>query len=214
MNVTKEKMPLRNVLYAFSLENEAPDAAVLDDFVRKYPEYADELTDFAVEMIMDAASNHQNIVSEAVGGRISPSVSRAMSRFENRLFEVRRMQGLTTKDTSAQSTMVQNPFAVLDRTAFRVLVNGLHANSLFVSRLRDREIDESTMTEGFKRRVADELTAPLDLVTAHFSGEAQIERRQFYKAEEKPEVSRKISFEEAVRNSGLTEEQQHYLLTL
>jgi hypothetical protein len=214
MNVTKEKTPLRNVLYAFSLENEAPDATVLDDFVRKYPEYADELTDFAVEMIMDAASDHHNIVSEAVGGQISPAVSRAMSRFENRLFEVRRMQGLTTNDTSAQSTEIQNPFAVLDRMAFRVLGNSLHANSLFVSRLRDREIDVNTMSAGFKRRVADELNAPLDLVTAHFSAEAQIERRQFYKAEGKPEVSRKTSFEEAVRNSGLTEEQQHYLLTL
>jgi hypothetical protein len=214
MNATKEKMSLRNVLYTFSLETEAPDAAVLDDFVRKYPEYADELTDFAVEMITDAASSHQNIVSEAVGGQISPSVSRAMSRFENRLFEVRRMQGLTTNDTSAQSTEVQNPFAVLDRSAFRMLVSSLHANSLFVSRLRDREIDVNTMSAGFKRRVADELNAPLDLVAAHFSAEAQIERRQFYKAEGKPEVSRKTSFEEAVRNSGLTEEQQHYLLTL
>jgi hypothetical protein len=213
MNVTKEKMPLRSVLYAFSLETGAPDAAVLDDFVCKYPEYADELTDFAVEMILDAASDHQNIVSEGVGGRISPSVSRAMSRFENRLFEARRIQG-RTRDTSAQSTTVQNPFAVLDRTAFRVLVNSLCANNLFVSRLRDREIDVSTMSAGFKRRVADELNAPLDLVTAHFSAEAQIDRRQFYKAEKKPEVSRKTSFEEAVRNSGLTEEQQRYLLTL
>jgi 1,4-alpha-glucan branching enzyme len=70
------------------------------------------------------------------------------------------------------------------------------------------------MSAGFKRRVADELNAPLDLVTAHFSAEAQIDRRQFYKAEEKPEVSRKTSFEEAVRNSGLTEEQQRFLLTL
>lgn len=211
MNVLKERMLLQNVLYAFSLENEAPDAAVLDEFVHKYPEYAGELTDFAVEMVMDAALDHQGIASEGDAGRISPTVSRAMSRFENRLFEVRRNQSPTSRDTP---TSVQNPFAVLDRTAFRALVNGLHANNLFVSRLRDREIDVNTMTEGFKRRVADELGAPLELVAAHFAAEAQIERRQFYKAEEKPQVSRKTSFEEAVKNSGLTEEQQSYLLGL
>jgi hypothetical protein len=214
MNVLKEKMPLRNVLYAFSLENEAPDAAVLDEFVRNYPEYAGELTDFAVEMVMDAAFDHQDIASEGDGGQISSAVSRAMSRFENRLFEVRRNQTATSRDTVTRSTSVQNPFDILDRTAFRALVNGLHANNLFVSRLRDREIDVNTMTEGFKRRVADELSAPLDLVAAHFSAEAQIERRQFYKAEQKPQVSRKTSFEEAIRNSGLTEEQQSYLLAL
>lgn len=211
MNMLKETTPLQNVLYAFSMENEAPDAAVLDEFVRNYPEYACELTDFAVEMVMDAAFDHQDLASEGDAGQISPAVSRAMSRFENRLFETRRNQSPTSRDVPIS---VQNPFAVLDRTAFRALVNGLHANNLFVSRLRDREIDVNTMTEGFKRRVADELSAPLELVAAHFAAEAQIERRQFYKAEEKPQVSRKTSFEEAVRNSGLTEEQQSYLLGL
>lgn len=214
MNVHKETTPLRDVLYAFSLENRAPDASVLDEFVRKYPEYAGELTDFAVEMVVDAALDHQDISSEGETGRISPAVSRAMSRFENRLFEVRQSQLLRSTATSTRSTSVQNPFTVLDRTAFRALANRLHANNLFVSRLRDREIDVNTMSEGFKRRVADELSAPLDLVAAHFSAEAQIERRQFYMAEEKPQVSRKTTFEEAVRNSGLTEEQQSYLLAL
>jgi len=214
MNLHKEEIPLRDVLYLFSLEKEAPNATVLDEFVRKYPEYAGEITDFAVEMVMNVAFNHRDIAGESDASRISPTVSRAMSRFENRLFEVRRNQSLASRDASPRSTNVQNPFEVLDRTAFRALVNGLHANNLFVSRLRDREIDVNTMTEGFKRRVADELSAPLDVVAAHFSAEARIERRQFYKAEEKPQVSRKTSFEEAVRNSGLTEEQQSYLLAL
>lgn len=214
MNVLKERTPLQNVLYEFSMENEAPDAAVLDEFVRKYPEYAGELTDFAVDLVMDTAFNHQDLASKGDAGQISPAVSRAMSRFENRLFETRRNQSSASRDASTRSTNVQNPFEVLDRSAFRALVNGLHANNLFVSRLRDREIDVNTMTEGFKRRIADELSAPLELVAAHFSGEARIERRQFYKSEEKPQVSRKTSFEEAVRNSGLTEEQQSYLLAL
>lgn len=214
MNVLKERTRLQNVLYAFSMEDGAPDAALLDEFVRNYPEYAGELTDFAVEMVMEAAFDHQALASKGDISQISPAVSRAMSRFENRLFETRRNQLPAARDASPRATNVQNPFEVLDRTAFRALVNGLHANNLFVSRLRDREIDVNTMTEGFKRRVADELNSPLDLVAAHFSAEARIESRQFYKAEEKPHVSRKTSFEEAVKNSGLTEEQQGYLLGL
>jgi hypothetical protein len=35
-----------------------------------------------------------------------------------------------------------------------------------------------------------------------------------YKAEQKPETRRKQSFEEAVRSSGLTPEQQAFLLSL
>jgi hypothetical protein len=214
MNVIKRMTPLRDVLYAFSLEKEIPDAELLDVFVRKYPEYAGELTDFAVEMIVDAASGNQSAVTDAVELRVSPAVSRAMSRFQNQLFEVRHSQAAVKKIVPAQASTVQNPFTALDRTGYRALVKALHANNLFVSRLRDREIDANTISEGFKRRIADELKAPLDLVTAHFSAQAQIDRRQFYKAEEKPEASRKTSFEDAIRNSGLTEEQQRYLLSL
>ena len=50
-------MPLRDVLYALSLAKPIPDAEVLDDFVRRYPEYAAALTDFAIELAMDAVSS-------------------------------------------------------------------------------------------------------------------------------------------------------------
>jgi hypothetical protein len=38
--------------------------------------------------------------------------------------------------------------------------------------------------------------------------------RQHYKADEKPRVGGRVSFAEAVRDCGMTEEQQAYLLKL
>ena len=52
---SNSSMPLRDVLYSFSLAKSVPDAELLDEYVRSYPEYAAELTDFAIEMIIDAA---------------------------------------------------------------------------------------------------------------------------------------------------------------
>jgi hypothetical protein len=109
-----------------------------------------------------------------------------------------------------------NPFATLSRDEFRGFATRLGANNVFVAKLRDRQIKPDTISDGFRRRVADDLKAPLDVVVAHFvtKGGAPGSTRQFFKADEKPDASAQQSFAEAVRSSGLTEAQQQQLLSL
>jgi len=214
MNQANPITPVRDVLYEFSLAKTTPDAELLDEYVRRYPAYATVLTDFAVELIFDAALGEGDIALEPVEFAVSPTVSRAMSRFQNRLFAVGRSGAVAAKHISAQSTSVENPFTSLDRKGFRDLANRLHANTVFVAKLRDREIDSDTMTDGFRQCVADEAKAPLDLVAAHFAAHSEIRHGQFYKAEGKPIAAPKQSFQEALKTSGLTAEQQQYLMSL
>ena len=211
---SNSSMPLRDVLYSFSLAKSVPDAELLDEYVRSYPEYAAALTDFAVEMIIDGAGGDVDTEPKEIDQAISPVVSRAMSRFQNHLFAVK--QGGTTRAEriSVQSQVGANPFAALDRTAFRELAASLHANTVFVAKLRDCEIDAATMTDGFQRRVAEELKVPIDVVCAHFAGGPKVQGAQFHKSEVKPKATAKQSFKEAVRDSGLNEEQQRYLVSL
>jgi hypothetical protein len=70
------------------------------------------------------------------------------------------------------------------------------------------------MSSGFKQFVSDQMTAPLDLVIAHLAEQPSTHAGQFYKAEDKPRASQRVSFEDAVRKSGLTQEQQAFLLSL
>jgi len=213
MTATNTPTALRDVLYAFSLAKPIPDARLLDEFVRRYPEHAAEITDFAVELAIDAARGGDAGVLEAEPN-VSPAVSRAMSRFQNRLFALRQdeVSGSTTSATASSS--VENPFAALDRTAFRGLANRLDVSSLFVAKLRDRQIDPNTMTTGFRKRVANELSVPFDVIVAHFAVRSEAQPRQFYKAEQKPAAVPRQSFEEAVRTSGLTAEQQNHLMSM
>ena len=46
MNTSNSTAQLRDVLYAFSLAKPVPDAPLLDEFVKRYPQYAAEITDF------------------------------------------------------------------------------------------------------------------------------------------------------------------------
>ena len=206
--------PLRDAMYAMSLAKPIPDAELLDDFVRRYPQHADALTDFAIELAIDALMDRdteQDIPADP--DAISPVVSRVMSQFENRLYERRQAQA-ATPPTRAAAASVANPFASLDRAGFRALASRIDVNTAVLSKLRDRLIDPVTIPKGFRTLVADEMDIPEEMLTAHLFAVPEVaQARQFYKAEGKPAVTARQSFEQAVQNSGLSDEHQRRLLS-
>jgi hypothetical protein len=212
--VTAGPPGLREALYALSIAKNIPDATLLDDMVRRYPQFGAELTDYAIAIAIDALRD-EVVVAAAEAARdpfaSSPAVSRAMSRFHNRLHAV---CGSATA-LSTTSTEAVNPFASLSREEFRSFAKRLNVNSVFVGKLRDRQIDPDDLTPGFRQRVADDLRAPLDVVVAHFAAAQTVGARgQFFKADGQPTNGGRQSFEEAVRSSGLSEAQQAALLAL
>lgn len=217
MSQTLDATPhaLREAYYVLSTAQEVPDAKLLDDIVRRYPQFGQELTEFAIAIAVDALRGDR-VVEAAEAAidttAISPAVSRAMSHFQNQL------HAHTTRAPEVKSAHqfaeAANPFAGLSRSEYRAFAARLNANAVFVGKLRDRQIDPLTMTPGFQAHVAKELTAPLDVVVAHFSARQAAPTGQFFKAEGKPTAGAQQSFEEAVRNSGLSEAQQTFLLEL
>ncbi len=212
MNVS-DSTPLKDVLYAFSMAQPIPNAELLDDFARRYPAHAAALTDFAVSIVLDLARGEDEEAYQGIEPTVSKAVSRAMSRFQNKLFEVQ--QPRTGRATlAATQTAAVNPFSALDRKGFRHLAENLKCNSVFIQMLRDREIEPASIPPRFTQLISDELNVPMELVAAHFAAQSQVYGGQYYKSEEKPHASSRVTFEEAVKQSGLTEEQQRYLLGL
>jgi hypothetical protein len=205
---TAEGAPsLRDAMYELSLSGSVPDPGLLDEFVRRFPEHATVLTEFAISLALDTAGEIDNQPSESASTATSPGVSKAMSRFHNRLYAVR-------KSTAAPVRKPDNLFASLPRAEFRALAQRLNANPVFLIKVRDRQILPSTIPLGFQRRVADELQAPIDVVVAHFAAPSEVQPRTYFKGDQKPEATGMQTFEEAVRNSELTSAQQEYLLSL
>jgi hypothetical protein len=209
---------LREAFYVLSTAQDVPDAKLLDDVVSRYPQFGDELTEFAIALAIDALRSDRAVEAAEAAldpKLVSPSVSRAMSHFQNRRYAV--STGPATDQAEAIRPTVAdapNPFLGLPRDEFRAVAKRLNANAVFVGKLRDRQINPSTITPGFQRRVAEELRAPLEVVIAHFAAEQVPLRRQFFKAEGKPSTGGQQTFEEAIRSSGLTEDQQRSLLEL
>ena len=207
---------LREAFYMLSTTQDIPDAKLLDDLVRQYPQFGGELTEFAIAIAVDALRGDGVVeAAEAAADAsvVSPAVSRAMSHFQNRLHAM-TTGAAQPKDMSPNVPNAPNPFIGLPRTEFRAFAGRLNANAVFVGKLRDRQIDPATMTSGFRKRVADELKAPLEVVVAHFAAQQSAPAGQFFKADGKPSTGAQQSFEDAVKSSGLSEDQQRVLLGL
>ena len=203
--------PLSEVLYALALAMPLPDARTLEEYVRRYPQHADELTEFAVELALEPdADDVDETDHPAMDAAISPAVSRALSHFQNVAFELEKGSG------AGAAYAATNPFAALDRTEFRGFSSKLGVNNTFAMKLRDRLIQPETIVSrtGFCQTVAEGLGEPMDVMVAHFQAAPSMPTGAHYKADGKPAVMKRETFEEAVRNSGLTVEQQQLLLGL
>jgi hypothetical protein len=214
MNQMMTNTPLRDAIYAMSLAKPIPDAELLDEFVRRYPAHADALTEFAIELAVDALQHGDDDIDvPADPETISPMVSRVMSRFQNRLFEISQSRPKKVPARVASAPAL-NPFAALDRGGFRELAARLAMNTVLLSKLRDRLIEPETIPEGFCSYVADEMDEPAEVVSNHLCAPAEPpSARQYFKAEGKPDARRRQSYEDAVRGSGLSQEQQRRLLS-
>ena len=203
----------REALYALAMAENMPDAAVLDDIVRQYPQFSRELTEFAVELALESLVEGGVDEAAADPTTVSPAVSRAMSAFHNRLYALREAGGAAVAEPAPSYDVAENPFLDLDRGELRAVARGIGGNTMLVVKLRDRLIDPNTIPDGFKRRVSDKLEVPVEVLTAHLEASPTETRgsRQFYKADHRPRQGGRQSFVDAVRSSGLTEEQQRHL---
>ncbi len=145
-------------------------------------------------------------------GEVSLTVSRTMSRFQNRLHAVQTdsFSNQARENASTRSLhKVPNPFTQLSRDDFRDLAQRLGVNAVFVSKLRDRQIQASTIPAQFQGVLANEMQAPLDLVIAHLKavhGSSSKLRGISEFAQQ--------TFEEAIRSSGLSKDKQEALFSL
>lgn len=84
--MTNSTKDVSDVLYALALAMPVPDAKTLDEFVRRYPQHAEALTEFAVQLALDPGPYGDEDGDETQDGAVSPAVSRAISHFQDMSF--------------------------------------------------------------------------------------------------------------------------------
>lgn len=218
MITTRETSSESDVLYQFALSYHHPDVQQLDDFVRRYPGYADALTTLAIELALEHANSKEDetaVEAYQPDAETAAMLSRAMSRFQNRLYAVRAVQtAVPPEHLTKKAQATRDLFGWRSRDEMQRLSAKLDVSQLFLKRMRDREIRSDTLTDGFIHYVAQTMEEPQEDVALHFAGKPQIAAHQYFKSEVTPTAGLQLTFEEAVRSSGLTPEQQARLLAL
>lgn len=211
---SNERTPtkLRDAYYELSMSEGLPDPEMLDALIRLYPQYAGELTSFAVDLTVDRLSQDDNVAPEMLPV-MGAAASHAISAYHNTIYNLRKRAAADS--VAPPAAALENPFLRLDRAGVRAAALAIGANGTFISKLRDRVIDAATISQGFLKFLADALHIEAEGLWAHLSSDRTVSTEgQHFKADQKPVLGQKQSFEDAVRSSGLTEEQQRRLLSL
>jgi hypothetical protein len=216
--MSNPQQPLSDVLYWLSLEDTKPTAAIIDEYRVRFPGYAEEITEFALDLALDALVPETPTPDvKGIAGPPSSLVMQAISDFQNARYQVAhsKQDNVPFESSAEDAISIVNPFTSLDSDQFRALTLRIDANTVFVAKLRDRRIMPNTIPMGLTQIVAKELNVSTDVLIAHLSAKpAQAFSGVYYKAIDKPLIQIQETFDNAVRTSGLSAEQQERLLRL
>lgn len=196
MNTENFRLNEEEVLHAFSVEHQH-DRATLEHYLNLYPEHALALVECSIELMMDASHSGEEIQVSS-----DQVVDQAWQQFQAAM-------------GSAQGTAaVASPFAQLQPTAFKSMAKKLDISNLFLIRVRERAIDASTIPRSFIQKLAAELGATTDAVSAYLRSPPTMATSLSFRSNVTPEAVDQIPFDQAVETSQLTPAQKEALQAL
>ena len=215
--MSKSQQSLGDVLSLLALEAIKPTAALVNEYRERYPEYADAIADFALQLTLDALlPEPPEMEPECMAGPPSDIVMSAISNFQNLRFQVekgaRSIDAQPAQNAESGAPAV-NPYARLTPPEFRQLVRDFDVSTQFFLKIRDRQIIATTIPTGFTQHFARASKVDPAILIAHLAAQQSSSTSgKHFKATGKPVNKPQQSFEEAVRTSALSPEQQERLL--
>ena len=194
MTAENAKPNEEEVLLAFSVEP-THDGNTLQRYLKEYPEYSAALVACSIELMVAPTRSDEGVSASET------AVDRAWQRFQSAI-------------NAPDGTILTNPFAKLNPTAFRSLAKQLDVTNLLLVRLRDRAVDAATIPRRFVEKLATELGATADAVMAYLSSPPGMVSNHSFRSIGKPTVTAQISFEHAIETSQLTQAQQETIKAL
>jgi hypothetical protein len=209
MNPMKQEN-LESVLLEFHIEaGEQPKPSILDLYCRRYPQFARELTDYALEWLVDKAMEAVAPVEAVATAPSSPLVSRAISRLYDRI----REKEAGEKTVALAQARADSPFKGMPVLRKRAISKQLGIDMPLFAKFQNRLIDPDSVPSTFLSRLAKEVEHTVERLLGYLRLPVVVNAAADFRAEGKPAVGgAKERFEDAVRRSSLDEKQKQALL--
>lgn len=181
------------VLNAFTVEKNL-NADTLSLYLKRYPQFRESLIDLSIELL--TTPSFDKVPNEAAH---SEDTNKAWSKFQSML---------SPQDpASVVVSTIENPLSRLNKQDFRELATQLNISRLLLSQFRDNVILVATIPQKFLWLLADRLHISVEKLCQALDTPPTIASVKSFKASDKPNVCKKMTFDEALENSGLNEQQ-------
>ncbi|GAB1078755.1 MAG: hypothetical protein SStaBPW_06400 [Shewanella algae] len=184
------------VLDAFAIEDNL-NAETLAIYLKRYPQFRESLIDLSIELFTTPSFDEISTDVES-----AECAKLAWSKFQSML---------NPEDPAAVASSIDNPLYRLSKQDFREVAAQLGINRLLLSQLRDNAILVATIPQKFLVLLAVQLHVSVEVLRRALDAPPTVASGQRFKASGKPSVGKKVSFEDALASSGLSEEQQTVL---
>jgi len=169
-----------DVLEAFALEPEA-GKATLEKYLRNFPEYAEAILDFAVEI------SREDVV------RKEPLSARERALIETGW----------KKHVEAAPRPFANPFEVLSYVELGKIAEILEVPKQVLTALRDRLVVATSIPNRFAARLAREIRTEVDILMAFIASPPALSVSRSRKSDVKPRISARKTFEQVLTDAGV-----------
>lgn len=182
------EISLEEVLEAFLLEADS-GPATLQRYLREYPQFSDELIDLSSEIFQFSLVEEGELLDA----------------------DRTRIESVLAQFRSAASRAAQAALARLAPEKQRELSQALGVPRQVILAFVERGVVAGTVPGRFLARMADILRTSVQDIVAHLSQPPQRTVR-YAKAKDKPQEAGQVSFEQLLRDAGVSEEKALELL--
>jgi hypothetical protein len=204
MNEQTKRASLEDVLESYAIETrgENNNFVALRQWMEKYPEYAQELMDFAAERSLIGAS--QSEISEQ---EVVRHLERSRQTLEN--FLANRSQ---KTENSIESLTAAAQSIGMNKMKF---ASAIKLSLSLVMYLEKRRLQFATIPSQVIKRLAETLQTTEERIASYLDQQPDFAFNANFKAQERPEAAEQKDFAQAVReDQSLTKEQKEELLRL
>lgn len=178
-----------DVLEAFALEPQA-DKATLERYLRTYPEYAEEILDYSIEI-----SREEVIRKEPLSAHELALVATGWK-----------------KHVAAAPKPFADPFKSLSFVEFNEIAGILNVPKQVLTALRDHLVVAASIPKRFAARVASELRTDVNGLLDFVAAPPTLHLSRSRKSDAKPKIHPRKTFEQVLIDAGLSVEARNRLM--
>jgi hypothetical protein len=186
----KAQLPLEQVLDHLTAEFNW-ERPTLDRYLKDHPEYASDLQDLWTELTQP-----------------SPSKKTTLTSRQKELIEA-----ACKKHPRFASAVATDPFAVLTTQRLRDLASSLEVPRQVLTAFRERKVLVESVPRRFLASLASELSIQINEFVVFLKGVPSTIPARSYKAEGKPSIEQKVTFERILTDAQVPAEKRAKLLS-